>query len=66
HTFAKKWILSGGDIFRLQKILSHSTLDMVRVYVDMFTSDLQKDFSTFNPLDQLKQKSFISLRGGKR
>ncbi|PJI10325.1 integrase [Clostridium sp. CT7] len=66
HTFAKKWILSGGDIFRLQKILCHSSLDMVRIYVDMFTSDLQKDFSTFNPLDQLKQKKYISLRGGKR
>lgn len=25
HTFAKKWILNGGDIFRLQKILGHES-----------------------------------------
>jgi len=37
HTFAKKWILAGGDIFRLQKILGHSSLDVVKEYVDMFT-----------------------------
>lgn len=54
HTFAKMWILQGGDIFRLQKILGHSSLDIVKEYVDMFTNDLQKDFNEFNPLEQVK------------
>lgn len=53
HTFAKTWILSGGDIFRLQKILGHSSMDIVREYVNLFSSDLQKDFDRFNPLDQI-------------
>lgn len=67
HTFAKKYILAGGDMFRLQKILNHSSLDMVREYVDMFASDLQKDFDTFNPLDQLiGNKTPITMRGGGR
>jgi len=30
HTFAKDWILSGGDIFRLQSILGHSSLEIVK------------------------------------
>ena len=30
NTFAKKWILNKGDIFRLQKILGHSNLEMVK------------------------------------
>lgn len=56
HTFAKKWILAGGDIFRLQKILGHSSLDVVKEYVEMFTNDLQKDFDKFNALEQIHRK----------
>jgi integrase/recombinase XerD len=56
HTFAKLWILNNGDMFRLQKMLGHSSLDVVREYVDMFTNDLQKDFDVFNPLENLTDK----------
>jgi len=52
HTFAKKWILNGGDIFRLQKILGHSDLTVVKEYVQMFGQDLVVDFDKFNPLDR--------------
>ena len=53
HTFAKRWILNGGDIFRLQKLLGHSNLDIVKEYVNMFGHDLTKDYTSFNPLDTL-------------
>ena len=53
HTFAKMWILAGGDIFRLQKILGHSSLEVVKEYVNMFGDDLKRDFDKFNPLEQL-------------
>ena len=53
HTFAKMWILAGGDMFRLQKILGHSTLDIVKEYVNMFADDLKRDFDKFSPLEQL-------------
>lgn len=52
HTFAKKWILNGGDIFRLQKVLGHSDLTVVKEYVQMFGQDLAVDFDKFNPLDR--------------
>lgn len=65
HTFAKKWILGGGDIFRLQKILGHSSMDMVRNYVNMFQTDLSNNFDKYNPLDQMKgQKNFIKMKKG--
>lgn len=53
HTFAKRWILNGGDIFRLQKLLGHSNLDIVKEYVNMFGRDLTKDYTSFNSLDTL-------------
>lgn len=52
HTFAKNWILNGGDIFRLQKILGHSTLDMVKNYVAIYGGDLKRDFDKFSLLDR--------------
>ena len=53
HTFAKNWIIAGGDIFRLQKILGHSDLTVTKEYVAMFGTDLQIDFEKFNPLDRM-------------
>lgn len=52
HTFAKKWILNGGDAFSLKKILGYGSMKMVREYVNMFDEDLKKDFNTFNPLEE--------------
>lgn len=57
HTFAKKWILNGGDVFRLQKMLGHSSLDVVKEYVNMFNADLQNQFENFNPLDRITKET---------
>lgn len=59
HTFAKQWILAGGDIFRLQKILGHSDLTVTKEYVNMFGQDLQLDFERFNPLDNMKGRKAV-------
>ena len=52
HTFAKNWVMNGGDIFRLQKILGHSSLEMVKEYVSMFGMDIKENFDSFNALDK--------------
>ena len=65
HTFAKMWIRNNGDVFRLQKMLGHTTLDMTRKYVNLFSEDLKEGFASFNPLDTLsKGKSRTKKVGG--
>lgn len=54
HTFSKYYIISGGDIFRLQKLLGHSSLDMVKKYVNMYGNDLNDGFDNLNMLDNVQ------------
>lgn len=53
HTFAKLYILNGGDTFRLQKILGHSQLEMTRHYVNLFGADLKRGYDDIVPLNNL-------------
>lgn len=53
HTFAKMSVKNGADIFTLQKILGHSSLDMVRVYVNMFSQDVKDAHERFSPVENL-------------
>lgn len=62
NTFAKYWILQGGDLLRLQKILGHKKLDMVLEYVDMYGRDLQKNFDNYNPLSAFAKGEHISIK----
>lgn len=55
HTFARTWVRGGGDPFRLQKMLGHSTLDMTRHYVNLFSEDLKEGFDEIVPLDNYKK-----------
>lgn len=62
HTFAKHWIMNGGDIFRLQKILGHSSMDIVKEYISIFGEDLMKDFDKYNILESFAyQRKKIKL-----
>ena len=56
HTFAKMYILNGGDQFTLQAILGHETMEMVRRYVDMFSGDIKEQHRKYSPLDSLVNK----------
>jgi len=56
HTFAKRWILKGGDLFTLQKMLGHSSLDIVKEYVNIFSEELDIKYRQYNLLDDFLAK----------
>ncbi|MFC1892558.1 tyrosine-type recombinase/integrase [Chloroflexota bacterium] len=53
HTFATRFLINGGDVFTLQQILGHSTLEMVRHYVNLAANHIAMQHQRFSPLDRL-------------
>ena len=53
HTFAKMSVRNGANLFDLQKILGHQSLEMVRVYVNLFSSEVAEAHAKFSPIENL-------------
>jgi integrase/recombinase XerD len=53
HTFAKMSVQNGADVFSLQAVLGHTSLEMVRNYVNLFSSDVYEKHRKFSPLERL-------------
>ena len=54
HTFAVEYLRNDGDIFTLQMILGHESLDMVRRYLQLARSDAVNAHRRSSPADKLK------------
>ena len=54
HTFAKKWILDGGDIITLSKVLTHSELEMVKRYANLYGTDVKAEIQQHSTIAQLR------------
>ena len=53
HTFAKMSVQNGADVFSLQKVLGHTSLEMVRNYVNLFSDDVTTAHKRFSPIEKL-------------
>lgn len=66
HTFAKIWITSGGDIISLAKVLTHSELEMVKRYSNLYGGDIKREIEEHSIISQMKTKSGKTLKTQKR
>lgn len=62
HTFAKQWIISGGNVVTLSRILGHSSLDITQNYINLLVSDLAKDVNEINLLNKFADSTTIKMR----
>ena len=62
HTFAKQWILNGGNVVALSKLLGHSSLDITQNYINLLVSDVAKQVNEINVLDKFYSKQRITMK----
>ena len=53
HTFATLYLENGGDIYSLQSILGHTSLEMVKKYIHITHRKTIVNFTSFSPIDNL-------------
>lgn len=68
HTMAINFLRNGGDVFSLQQILGHSSLEVLRGYVNLALSDISHVHQRSSPADNLHLRSHNtkSCRKGRR
>ncbi|WP_163971807.1 tyrosine-type recombinase/integrase [Oceanobacillus halotolerans] len=56
HTFAKLSVQQGANIFELQAILGHTSMEIVKTYVNLFGTDVRDSHRNFSPLKMLDKR----------
>ncbi|KQL18875.1 tyrosine-type recombinase/integrase [Cytobacillus solani] len=61
HTFARNYILNGGDLFTLQRILDHADIQTTRKYIQMDNEHLRQQHNKFSPLRNIVKRNGIRI-----
>lgn len=55
HTFATRFIENGGDVFTLQQLLGHTTLEMSKRYTHLSNTKIVEKYRVFSPMDNINK-----------
>ena len=56
NNFSRRFLMSGGDIYTLSKILGHSSVTVTeKAYLDLMDEDFRKRYQRFSPLENMKK-----------
>jgi len=53
YTFARNYLLLGGDVMTLMNIMGHKSLTMVQLYAEMFQTDINRQHGKFSPVSSI-------------
>jgi len=53
HTFARTFLLNGGDVFSLQQLMGHSDISTTKRYVALNDKELKVQHAKYGPLDNM-------------
>lgn len=57
NNFAKRFLLNGGDVFTLSKLLGHSSVQVTEAaYLDLTDDDLRTQYQNFSPIANMRAK----------
>ena len=57
NNFARRFLLNGGNLLILSKILGHSSVTVTeKAYLDLQDEDLRKKYQKYSPLENMKDK----------
>ena len=56
HTFAKQWILNGGNVVTLSRLLGHTNLSTTQNYINLLVSDVANQVEEINLLDKFSKR----------
>ena len=62
HTFGLHYVLNGGDVFSLKKILGHSDIASTMIYVDMSTTHVAEQHRQFSPMSRMSEELRFEAR----
>jgi integrase/recombinase XerD len=56
HMFCRNYILNGGDVFTLQRIVGHAEISTTRKYIQMDDETIKNQHALYSPVTRLRKR----------